>query len=135
MKISKKIINKIYDHGRKEAPIEACGYLGGINNEVVNYYPMHNIDQSNEHFTFDPQEQFDVMKKVRTEQLEVLAVYHTHPESPARPSAEDIRLAFDPGIVYVILSLLEDKKNIKAYKIIKGQVTEKKLIILGAIND
>ncbi len=135
MKISKKIINKIYDHGRKEAPIEACGYLAGINNEVVNYYPMHNIDQSNEHFTFDPQEQFDVMKKVRTEQLEVLAVYHTHPESPARPSAEDIRLAFDPGIVYVILSLLEDKKNIKAYKIIKGQVTEKKLIILGAIND
>lgn len=134
MKISKKIINKIYDHGRKEAPIEACGYLAGINNEVVNYYPMHNIDQSNEHFTFDPQEQFDVMKKVRTEQLEVLAVYHTHPESPARPSAEDIRLAFDPGIVYVILSLLEDKKNIKAYKIIKGQVTEKKLIILGAIN-
>lgn len=135
MKISKKIINKIYDHGRKEAPIEACGYLAGINNEVVNYYPMHNIDQSNEHFTFDPQEQFDVMKKVRTEQLEVLAVYHTHPESPARPSPEDIRLAFDPGIVYVILSLLEDKKNIKAYKIIKGQVTEKKLIILGAIND
>lgn len=135
MKISKKIINKIYDHGIKEAPIEACGYLAGINNEVVNYYPMHNIDQSNEHFTFDPQEQFDVMKKVRTEQLEVLAVYHTHPESPARPSAEDIRLAFDPGIVYVILSLLEDKKNIKAYKIIKGQVTEKKLIILGAIND
>jgi proteasome lid subunit RPN8/RPN11 len=135
MKISKKIINKIYDHGRKEAPIEACGYLAGINNEVVNYYPMHNIDQSNEHFTFDPQEQFDVMKKVRTEQLEILAVYHTHPESPARPSAEDIRLAFDPGIVYVILSLLEDKKNIKAYKIIKGQVTEKKLIILGAIND
>lgn len=135
MKISKKIINKIYDHGRKEAPIEACGYLAGINNEVVNYYPMHNIDQSNEHFTFDPQEQFDVMKKVRTEQLEILAVYHTHPESPARPSPEDIRLAFDPGIIYVILSLLEDKKNIKAYKIIKGQVTEKKLIILGAIND
>ncbi len=129
MKISKKIINKIYDHGRKEAPIEACGYLAGINNEVVNYYPMHNIDQSNEHFTFDPQEQFDVMKKVRTEQLKMLAVYHTHPESPARPSAEDIRLAFDPGILYVILSLLEDNNNIKAFKIIKEQVTEQRLIV------
>ncbi len=129
MKISKKIINKIYDHGKKEAPIEACGYLAGINDEVVNFYPMHNIDQSNEHFTLDPQEQFDVIKKVRVNGLEILAVYHTHPESPARPSAEDIKLAVDPGIIYVILSLLEDNNNIKAFKIIKGQVTEQRLIV------
>ncbi len=129
MKISKKIINKIYDHGKKEAPIEACGYLAGKNNEVINYYPMHNIDQSNEHFTLDPQEQFDVMKKVRVKGLEILAVYHTHPGSPARPSAEDIKLAFDPGIIYVIISLLEDKNNIKAFRIINGQGIEQRLIV------
>jgi proteasome lid subunit RPN8/RPN11 len=129
MKISKKIINEIYEHGKKEAPIEACGYLAGINDEVEDFYPMHNIDQSNEHFTLDPQEQFDVMKKVRAKELEILAVYHTHPESPARPSEEDIKLAFDPGIIYVILSLLEEKNNIKAFKIINGHVTEQELII------
>lgn len=129
MKISKKIINKIYDHGKKEAPIEACGYLAGINNEVINYYPMQNIDQSNEHFTLDPQEQFNVMKKVRVKGLEILAVYHTHPGSPARPSVEDIKLAFDPGIMYVIISLLEDKNNIKAFRIINGQGIEQRLIV------
>ena len=129
MKISKKIINKIYDQGKKEAPIEACGYLAGINNKVAKFYPMHNMDQSNEHFTLDPKEQFDVIKKVRTEELEILAVYHTHPESHAIPSDEDIRLAYDPDIVYLIVSLLEDKNNIKAFKIIKGQITEQKLII------
>lgn len=129
MKISKIIIDKICDHGKKEAPIEACGYLAGVNDKVINFYPMNNIDQSSEHFTFDPQEQFDVMKKVRNEELEIVAVYHTHPESPARPSAEDIRLAFDPGIIYVILSLLEENNNIKAFKIIKGQVKEQRLIV------
>lgn len=129
MKITKKIIKKLFEHGEKEAPIEACGYLSGINDEVVKFYPMKNIDHGTKHFTFDPQEQFDVMQKVRAEELEILAVYHTHPGSPARPSEEDIKLAYDPEIIYVISSLKENDKSIKAFKIINGQVTEEELIM------
>ncbi len=129
MKITKKTINKLFEHGEKETPIEACGYLSGINDEVLKYHPMKNLDQSKEHFTFDPQEQFDVINKVRAEGLEILAVYHTHPETPASPSEEDIKLAYDPEIIYVIASLVKNKRNIKAFKIIKGQVSEEELFV------
>lgn len=129
MNITKEIINKLFKHGEKEAPIEACGYLAGIDNRVVKFYPMKNTDRSREHFSLDPEEQFDVIEKVREEELKLLAVYHTHPESPARPSKEDIKLAYDPEILYVIISLKEKSKGIKAFKIIEGKVSEGDLIV------
>jgi proteasome lid subunit RPN8/RPN11 len=123
------IVEQMYAHAEKEAPVEACGYLAGFGENVTRRYPMKNIDQSEEHFTLDPQEQFSVMKAVRKEDLNILAVYHSHPASPARPSAEDIRLAYDPMVVYVIVSLHEGVKNLRGFRIRQGTVEEEPLSI------
>ena len=54
----------------------------------------------------------------------MLAVYHSHPESPARPSEEDIRLALTPGVVYVIVSVMNPASaEIKGFLISNGEVT------------
>ena len=131
MRINKLLIDKIFEQGRAEAPVEACGYLVGKDSFAVNIYPMKNIDQSSEHFSLDPKEQFSIIRKARQEGLDILAVYHTHPETPARPSDEDIKLAYDPNIIYVIASLAQGTKSIKAFRIIKGNVSEEILIIEG----
>jgi proteasome lid subunit RPN8/RPN11 len=116
--IPQRIIDEMIAQARKELPDEACGLLVGKGNEVLQCYPLTNIDHSPEHFSFDPKEQFGVLKEARKEGREILANYHSHPESPARPSEEDIRLAFDPDIIYIIVSL-QDKNNpvIKAFSI------------------
>jgi proteasome lid subunit RPN8/RPN11 len=124
--INKDIIDKIMEQGRREAPLEACGYLAGKDEKIVKYYPMKNIDKSTDHFSLDPKEQFAVIKDVRGEGLELIAVYHTHPKSYARPSSEDIRLAYDPNIIYIIVSLLDNA--VRAYRIIKGVVSEEEVI-------
>ena len=85
---------------------------------------MTNSDQSSDHFTLLPQEQFKVVKDIRAADLEMLAIYHSHPESPARPSKEDVRLAFTSGIVYVILSLQNAEPVVKGFIINKNSVTE-----------
>jgi proteasome lid subunit RPN8/RPN11 len=51
----------------------------------------------------------------------MLANYHSHPATPARPSVEDIRLAYDPDIFYFIISLATGKPEIKAFRIINGE--------------
>ena len=76
---------------------------------------MKNLDKSGEHFTLDPEEQFTVMDKAHTGGLEIIAVFHSHPESPARMSKEDIRLANDPEVFYFIYSILN--KELRAFSL------------------
>jgi [CysO sulfur-carrier protein]-S-L-cysteine hydrolase len=112
----------IISHALRELPNEACGYLAGSGGVISQSYQLTNMDHSPEHFTFDPAEQFAAVKKARKEGLEILANYHSHPQTPARPSLEDIRLAYDPAILYFIVSTAEKEAVIKAYKIVNGTV-------------
>jgi proteasome lid subunit RPN8/RPN11 len=120
--ITQKVLNNIFDHAKRDLPNEACGYLSGKKGLISNSYALVNIDHSPEHFSFEPAEQFATVKKVREEGLEILANYHSHPSTPARPSIEDIRLAFDPDIYYFIISLAAGKPVLKAFRIINGNV-------------
>ena len=43
----------------------------------------------------DPKEQLKAIKDMRANGLTPLGNWHSHPETPARPSQEDIRLAYD----------------------------------------
>ncbi len=130
MKIPKEIVDAIFEHATTQAPVEACGYLAGKDGRVIRCYRMTNIDQSEEHFTFDPEEQFRVIKATRKEGIELIGVYHSHPTTPARPSKEDIRLAYDPAIIYVIVSLADSKKTVKSFRINGEEVTTELLEII-----
>lgn len=122
MKIKKQVVESIIDHAKKDAPIEACGYLAALNGVVIKHYELPNIDKSTEHFSFEPKDQFAVIKDIRENNLELSAVYHSHPVTPARPSLEDIKLAYDPDISYVIVSLAAKEAKLESYKIKNSNV-------------
>ncbi len=130
MKITRKVVDEIIKQSQEELPYEACGYLGGNDGFVDRFYPMTNTDKSHEHFSFDIEEQYTVLRKAREDKLDLIAVFHSHPETPARPSKEDIRLAYDSQISYVIVSLAGDQPDIKSFKIKDGLVKPEELEIL-----
>lgn len=131
IRIPKKIHDELIAHAREGFPLEICGLLGGIGDEVSAIYRMTNTDASNEHFMMDPKEQFAVVKDLRSKGLTLLANYHSHPESPARPSEEDIHLALTPGVSYLIISLADASQPVvRAYKIAQGRVDAEDLEIL-----
>lgn len=116
---------------REAAPVEACGILAGCDGLADKYYPMTNADNSPEHFTMLPAEQFAVVKTMRNQGHTMLAVCHSHPETPARPSQEDIKLAVMPGATYTILSLADSSAPvIKAFQIEEGNVTNVPLEVI-----
>jgi [CysO sulfur-carrier protein]-S-L-cysteine hydrolase len=103
------IIDQIRSQAVEEAPNEACGYLLGTDGIVTGATRLTNIDASPEHFSLDAAEQFAALKEARARNEQLLAVYHSHPETPARMSDEDIRLAHDPKMIYVIHSLADGR--------------------------
>lgn len=111
IKLKKEDFDKIVEHAEKELPNEACGLIAGkIEGEtklVEKVYFLTNIDHSNEHFSLDPKEQFAAVKDMRANGLVPLGNWHSHPESPSRPSDEDKRLAYDSTASYMILSLMD----------------------------
>lgn len=117
IEIPQHIIDAIIKQAYNELPDEACGLLTGEGNSVRKQYALTNTDHSPEHFSFDPKEQFAVLKEARKDNLQIIANYHSHPATAARPSEEDIRLAYDLDITYIIVSLAEADPVIKAFSI------------------
>ena len=125
LQIPENIFEQIVVQAGEQSPIEACGILAGKNSIAEKLYKMTNVDKRHDHFMMEPEEQFAVMKDMRAAWMDMLAVYHSHPTTPARPSQEDIRMAFTPGVVYVIVSLLTTTKpEVKAFNIENSNVTE-----------
>jgi proteasome lid subunit RPN8/RPN11 len=123
LEISELIVQAVIAHAQSGFPLEVCGILGGKAGVVSSHYPMTNTDASNEHFMMDPKEQFAVVKALRADGQEMLAIYHSHPESPSRPSEEDIRLALTPNVCHLIVSLMERETPVaKAFTISEGKV-------------
>lgn len=129
MRIPKNIRQEMIRLAQKDQPVEACGYLAGQEDEVQVIIPMTNVDQSPEHFSFDPQEQFQALKTARKQGLRLVGVYHSHPASPARLSREDLRLAIDPDLIYVIVSLAGPEPDIKAFRVCSKNIHEVSILI------
>ena len=126
LKLKKSDYDKMLKHCKDGLPNESCGLLAGtVEGEVktvTKIYLLTNIDASNEHFSMDPKEQFAALKDARANGVEIIGNFHSHPESPSRPSEEDKRLAYDPSIEYLILSLQEaDYPVLKAFGIDKDK--------------
>ena len=134
IKLSKSDFEKMLAHAKSELPNEACGLIGGVvengDKVVKKVYLLTNTDSSNEHFSIDPKEQLAAVKDMRANGLSPLGNWHSHPESPSRPSDEDKRLAYDSGASYMILSLMDiDKPVLNSFKI-QGDNAEKEELII-----
>ena len=115
--IPKEIFEEMLLHCREAYPNEACGILAGSGEEVSKVYKMSNIEKSPVSYEFDSRERINAMKNMRENNHKMLAIFHSHPSSPAYPSAKDMSLAFYEDCIYVIVSLIEKQPVVKGFLI------------------
>ena len=132
IKLPKAFYDKILETALNGKPEEICGLIGGTKDgdvrEVKELYVLENIDHSNEHFSMNPLDQLKAVKDMRAKGIVPLGNFHSHPESPSRPSEEDKRLAYDKEASYMIISIMnEDKPVLKSFRIVDNVSNEEEI--------
>lgn len=122
---------------RESAPEEACGLLVGRsfpNGAVVfRIETARNVDPGDRRRRFEvsPEDFFRIDRGARGAGLEVVGVWHSHPESSAEPSTHDLAAAWG-GLSYVIASLLEPARgvgsNVRSWRLRDGHLVEEDLV-------
>jgi len=131
LEIKKETLEEVFTHCLNGLPNEACGILAGRDGKVEKVFNMANAQPNPVRYFMEPQEQFKVMKEIRNANLEMLAIYHSHVASEARPSATDIELAFYPNVSYLIISLKDHTKpSVRSFKIVENKISEEEVRII-----
>lgn len=106
-------------------PEEACGLIGGRSGHAERLYPVENILHSPVAYEMEPLQQIRAMLAIEAEGMELLAIYHSHPDGPARPSSSDVAQAYYPEQAQLIVSLADRARpSLRAFMIADNGVRE-----------
>ncbi len=111
-------------HAREAAPRECCGLLIGLGAQIESAHRSRNVDPSPTRFLIDPHDHFAAIRAARAGGREVVGVYHSHPSTPARPSASDLADASYAEYAYVIISLASDPPEVRLFRLVSGAFVE-----------
>jgi [CysO sulfur-carrier protein]-S-L-cysteine hydrolase len=130
--IPRRYVDEIVVHAREGAPEEVCGILArDAGGGICGLYRVTNVEHSPRFYVMDSQEQLKALLDIDNRELEVAAIYHSHPATEPRPSKTDIELAKWPGVEYVIVSLADpDKPELRVWTIEDGDVADSELRVI-----
>ena len=106
-------------HVAAEAPLEACGLIAGQGGMSAAVYPIPNALHSPTRYRMDPRAQVQTMFALEAAGLELLAIYHSHPQGPPLPSATDLHEA-TYAVPYLIWSPIGETWLVRAFRLQNG---------------
>lgn len=133
IRMDSQTYDRIVQYASEHLPEEACGLVAGDiegNDKIIKkVYFLENKDHAEDHFTLDPKEQLKAVKDMRENGLKLIGNWHSHPSSPSRPSVEDIFLAYDSKISYLILSFMTNAPIFNSFHIENNEYVKEDLRI------
>jgi proteasome lid subunit RPN8/RPN11 len=116
----------ILTHAAAAAPREACGLLVGRDACVARAVAARNVAAEPTRYEVSPADHFAAVRAARADGFEVIGAYHSHPASPAVPSATDRDAAFG-AFLFVIASPVP-RPHLRAWELRRGNFVERPLV-------
>ena len=123
IRLARNVAVEILNHARSNPVEECCGLLAGRDGAIAQAFPAQNVaEHPATAYEIAPKELFRVMREIRGAALELLGIYHSHPNGDNQPSPRDVERAYYPDAAYFILSPCADAPEpIRAYSIHDGR--------------
>ena len=106
----KKILSQ---YSENQKPNESCAILFGKNNQVLEVFLTENIDESPVNFTISNKQLIEGYKIAEDKKMDVIGIFHSHPNSDAFPSNTDKKFMQSNPVVWIIYSGIN--KNFRAF--------------------
>lgn len=123
------------DHLGAAAPAEGVGLLAtlaeGSTERAVHFYPGQNVDGSATRYTMDPAEVVAALVDMEQRGWHFGAIVHSHPASPPTPSATDLREAFYPDVLMLIVGLGGTSPEARAWSLRTGAPVRVPVVVEG----
>lgn len=112
VKIAKKAYNGMIKHAEEGYPNEICGVMLGKEGVVTDYKRCKNLnkERARDRYELDPLSFNEADEFARKNELEILGIYHSHPDHPSLPSETDRQRAW-PNWGYIIFSINNGSYN------------------------
>ncbi len=114
----KKILS---EYSENQKPNESCAILFGKDNQVLDLFLTENIEESPVNFTISNKQLIQAYSIAEEKKLEVVGIFHSHPDSDAFPSNTDKKFMHSNPVVWIIYSGIN--KNFKAY-VLESEIVE-----------
>jgi proteasome lid subunit RPN8/RPN11 len=126
VQIEGSVSQQILDQARREPNVECCGMLAGYDVVISRVFPAMNAARNPATgYEIAPKELFHLTREIRAAGLQLLGIYHSHPNGKNEPSARDIEQAYYPDVAYFIISPFPNaEKPVRAFSIRDGSVAE-----------
>ena len=118
--LSRAQFDEIIAHAREASPQECCGLIGGlIEGKAQTVYRARNVaGDPLTSYEAAPEDLFAAQRAMRERGEQLVAIYHSHPRSAdPQPSSTDVRLAYYPSAVYLIVGLGDREPCLRAFRI------------------
>lgn len=112
--IAKEVLEQMQEHAEQTYPDECCGFMYGHyrdeeSRSVQIVRPVTNAKEGDksDRFQIDPLDYQKAERFALKNDLDLVGVYHSHPDHPAEPSEHDLKQAM-PVFSYLIVSVKEE---------------------------
>jgi [CysO sulfur-carrier protein]-S-L-cysteine hydrolase len=131
VQLDRALLDQIVAQARAEAPNECCGIIAAVDGKAVAVHPATNAAASPLRYEMDGMEQYRIQTAIEDAGHQLGAIYHSHTRTDPVPSQTDINLAFYPDALYVIVGVKDEEPDVRAWRIVDGEVSQRPLDVLG----
>jgi proteasome lid subunit RPN8/RPN11 len=129
-----QVLRSVYDamvaHALTTPTLECCGLLSGRNGTITRLFQTPNVAENKAvRYEAAPLDVRRILEEIDGAGEQHLGIYHSHPNSPAYPSATDRKLAAYDVAYFVISLKTRSKPSVRAFRLEKASPTDEDAVV------